>query len=306
MTEPSNGPTPDTIAVDDTDADVRAASLWSDAWRELRGRPLFWICSSIVVVLLLAAAFPGLFTSADPEAGDLTRSALRPSSDYWWGTTFQGYDMYARVVYGARASVTIGLLVTTGTAFIALVFGSISGFYGGIIDSFIARVTDVWFAIPTILGAIVLLTVLDGVAERSIWTVSLVLILFGWPTMLRLVRSSVLSLRDADFVDAARALGASNFRIITRHILPNALTPLIVFSTITIGVVIAAEATLSFLTVGLQLPAISWGLMINEAQRRVEADPHLLLFPGAALSITVFAFILLGDVLRDALDPKSR
>ena len=248
-------------ALEELEDGAPPSSLWSDAWRELRGRPLFWICATIVFVLLVAAVFPGWFTSSDPRAGDLNRSMLRPSSDYWWGTTFQGYDMYARVIYGARASVAIGLLVTGGTALIALVLGSIAGYYGGIVDTIIARITDIWFAVPLLLGAIVLLTVLDGLADRSIWTVSLALIIFGWPTMLRLVRSSVLALRDADFVDAARALGASNSRIITRHILPNALTPLIVFSTITIGVVIAAEATLSFLGVGLQLPAISWGLM---------------------------------------------
>jgi ABC-type dipeptide/oligopeptide/nickel transport system permease subunit len=136
--------------------------------------------------------------------------------------------------------------------------------------------------------------------------VSLVLIIFGWPTMLRLVRSSVLSVKENDYVDAARALGASNFRVISRHLLPNAITPVIVYSTITIGVVIAAEATLSFLGVGLRLPAISWGLMISTAQGRILTAPHLLLFPGLVLSVTVFAFILLGDVLRDALDPKLR
>jgi ABC-type dipeptide/oligopeptide/nickel transport system permease subunit len=124
--------------------------------------------------------------------------------------------------------------------------------------------------------------------------------------MLRLMRSSVLSIRGLDFVDAARALGASDFRIITRHILPNGITPVIVYATITVGVIIAVEATLSFLNVGLQLPAISWGLMISEAQRRILSAPHLLFFPGVFLSVTVFSFILMGDALRDALDPKLR
>ena len=281
----------------------RAASLWSDAWRQCRHRPLFWICSTIIVVLVLAALFPWLFTTADPRECSLTRSQLRPSREYWFGTDVQGCDYYARVVYGTRVSISVGVLVTVGAAIVALIGGSIAGYYGGGTDTVIARVTDVWFSIPGILGGIVLLTLF---AERNVFTVSVALIVFGWPTMLRLVRSSVLAVKETDYVDAARSLGASDFRIITRHILPNAITPLIVYSTITIGVVIAAEATFSFLGVGLRLPSISWGLMIATADDRIFLAPHLLLFPGAVLSITVFAFILLGDVLRDALDPKLR
>lgn len=281
----------------------RKASLWSDAWRQCRRRPLFWVCSFIVFVLVIAAAFPWLFTSADPKECSLTRSLLRPSGEHWFGTDLQGCDYYARVVYGTRVSITVGLLVTTGAAIVAIIGGSIAGYYGGMADTLIARLTDVWFSIPGILGAIVLLTLFS---ERNIINVSMVIIAFGWPTMLRLVRSSVLSVKETDFVDAARSLGASDFRIITRHILPNAITPVIVYATITIGVVIAAESTLSFLGVGLRLPSISWGLMIANADDRIFTAPHLLLFPGAVLSVTVFAFILLGDVLRDALDPKLR
>jgi len=136
--------------------------------------------------------------------------------------------------------------------------------------------------------------------------VSLVLIVLGWPTMLRLVRSAVMSVKEMDYVDSARALGVGNFRIIRRHILPNAIAPVIVYATITVGVIISAEAALSFLGVGLRLPAISWGLMISVAQDRILTTPHLLLFPGAFLSVTVFSFILMGDALRDALDPRLR
>jgi len=186
---------------------------------------------------------------------------------------------------------------------LALVLGSISGFYGGFVDTIIARITDIWFAIPTILGGIVILSLLG---KRGMLQVSLVLIVLGWPTMLRLARSSVLSVKETDYVDAARALGASNLRIIRRHVLPNSIAPVIVYATITVGVIIAAEAALSFLGVGLQLPAISWGLMISVAQNRILTAPHLLLFPGLFLSVTVFSFILMGDALRDALDPRLR
>ena len=168
----------------------------------------------------------------------------------------------------------------------------------------IARITDIWFAIPTILGGIVILRSLFS--ERGLLQVSLVLIVLGWPTMLRLVRSAVLSVKEQDYVDSARALGVRDLRIIRRHILPNSLAPVIVYATITVGVIISAEAALSFLGVGLQLPAISWGLMIAVAQNRILTAPHLLLFPGLFLSVTVFSFILMGDALRDALDPRLR
>jgi len=287
--------------------DGRNASLWSDAWRQCRRRPLFWVCAVIIGVLVFTAAFPDLLATHDPRDCSLTRSLLRPSKEHWFGTDLQGCDYYSRVVHGTRVSISIGLLVTTCAAIIAIFGGSIAAYYGGISDTLIARLTDVWFSIPTVLGGIVLLTVLDDIWEgRGILQVSFVLIIFGWPTMLRLVRSSVLAVKQNDYVDAARALGASNGRIIRRHLLPNAITPVLVYATITVGVIIAAEATLSFLGVGLRLPAISWGLMISTADDRILTSPHLLLFPGAALSITVFAFILLGDVLRDALDPKLR
>jgi len=280
-------------------------SLWSDAWRLLRRRPIFIISSLLVILMVLIALFPGLFNfpGYDPRDCPLQDARLRPSAEHWFGTDLLGCDYYARVLYGTRVSISIGILVTVTSTLVAIVFGSIAGYYGGIVDAIIARITDVWFAIPLILGGILILSL---VGQRGIMQVSAVLILLGWPTMLRLARSSVLAVKENDYVDAARALGASSFRIIRRHILPNALAPVIVYATITVGTIIAAEAALSFLGVGLQLPAISWGLMISVAQNRLRTDPHLLFFPGLFLSITVFAFILMGDALRDALDPKLR
>lgn len=283
--------------------DDRVASLWGDAWRALIRKPVFVISGLLIIVIVLMAAFPGLFTSKDPRACPLSEALQTPSAEHWFGTDVQGCDYYARTIYGARVSITIGLIVTTFALTIALIGGSISGYYGGLVDTLIARVTDMWFAIPTILGGIVILALFQ---QRGVAQVSLVLIVLGWPTMLRLVRSSVISVKETEYVDSARALGATDFRIITRHILPNSLAPVIVYATITVGVVIAAEAALSFLNVGLQLPAISWGLMISNAQNRILTAPHLLLFPGAVLSVTVFSFILMGDALRDALDPKLR
>lgn len=281
----------------------RRASLWADAVRELRHDAVFLVSAGVVTVFVLMAAFPTLFTDVDPRACTLSRSLQRPSADHWFGFDLLGCDYYARVVHGARVSILIGVLVTLAAAATALLLGSVAGYHGGIVDTLISRITDIVFGLPFILGAIVLLTVF---ATRGVFQVWLVLVALGWTTMTRLMRSSVMSVRDADYVRAARSVGASNLRIITTHVVPNAIAPLVVYATIYVGIVIAAEATLSFLGVGLQLPAISWGLMISDAQYRIAEAPHLLLFPGLFLSLTVLAFILMGDALRDALDPRLR
>ncbi len=289
--------------VDEELDDVREGSLTSDAWRQLRRRPLFWICMAIIFLLVVAAAVPSLFTSLDPLIGDQRNNLQPPSRDHWFGTDLQGRDQFTRVIYGARVSIIVGFAVTLSTAAIALLLGSLAGYYGGFVDTIISRLTDVWFAIPGVLGGIVLLQVFE---QRSILTLCLVLIVFGWPTMLRLVRSAVIAVKGADYVDAARALGASDRRIIGRHILPNALTPLLVYMAITFGVVIAAEAALTFIGVGLRKPAVSWGLIISDSRGRIQTHAYLLWMPGLVLSMAVFSFILLGDLLRDAFDPRQR
>jgi len=282
---------------------VREAGLWSDAWRQLRRNPLFLGPAAVIVLFTAMAVAPGLFTRADPRACDLSHSLLRPSAGHWFGYDLQGCDYYARVIHGARVSMAIGITTVAGTALVAVVLGTLAGFYGGFVDTVIARVTDVWFALPTFLGAVVLLSVLGS---KGLPQLTFVLVIFGWPTMTRLMRSAVLTVRDMEYVVAARALGAGDLRLMWRHVLPNALAPVIVYGAIRVGIVIAAEATLSFLGLGLQLPSISWGLMIAGAQSRLLTAPHLLLFPGLFLSLTVLAFVLLGDALRDAFDPRLR
>ncbi len=282
---------------------MREASLWSDAWHQLRRNPLFLVSALLIVVFITMAIVPGLFTGIDPNECSLTRSLGRPSADAWFGYDVQGCDYYARTIYGARASIAVGLLVTGAAVTIAIIFGSLAGYYRGWIDAVIARITDVIFGLPTLLFGIVLLAVIE---DRGILQVAFVLALIGWTTMLRLMRSTVLSVSQADYVQAARALGASNLRIIRRHVLPNAITPVLVYATIFVGIIIVAEAALTFLGVGLQLPTISWGLAISAADTRLLEAPHLLFFPGLFLSTTVFSFILMGDALRDALDPKLR
>jgi oligopeptide transport system permease protein len=286
-----------------TGGDLAAASLWGDAWRSLRRNPLFLVSAFLLFVILLMAVFPQLFTSTDPRACALSNSLVRPSSEAWFGYDVLGCDYYARTIYGARASIAVGFTVVLVASIIAIVLGSLAGYYRGWLDSVLSRLTDIVFALPAILAGIVILSVLDN---RGIPQVAFVLSIVGWPTMLRLMRSTVMSVAESDYVQAARALGASDLRIIAKHVLPNSLTPVIVYATIYVGIIISAEATLTFLGVGLQLPAISWGLAISNAQSRLLQAPHLLFFPGLFLSITVFSFILMGDALRDALDPKLR
>jgi oligopeptide transport system permease protein len=281
----------------------RRASLWADAWRELKHNPLFIISTLLIALFTVMAYWPSLFANGDPNDCQLADTMQPPSSDHWFGTDVLGCDYYTRTIYGAHVSITIGVVVTLFSVIIALVLGCLSGYYGGTIDTLIARGTDIVFGLPFVLGAIVILSV---VSERNLFWVAFVLIILGWPTMTRLMRSSVLGVRDMDYVKAAKALGATDMRLVSRHILPNAMAPMIVYATISIGIIITVEATLSFLGIGLQLPAISWGLMISDAQTRLLTAPWLLFFPGGFLSVTVLSFILMGDALRDALDPKLR
>ena len=279
-------------------------SLWSDAWFQLRRSALFWLSLVIVLVVVSWAAFPSLWTTISPETCVLTETKKAPDEGHVFGTTVLGCDMYTHVIYGARPSIVVGVIVTAATALIGGTLGIVSGYFGGWTDTVISRFTDVILGLPFILGALVFLALLQ---RQNIWSVSIVLIALGWTSMTRIVRGTVISLRNQDFVEAARAMGASNTWIILKHILPNALAPIIVLSTLYVGTYVAAESTLTFLGVGLKPPAISWGLLISDGQTlAVGGFPHLLLFPCLALIITVLSFILLGDVLRDALDPRGR
>ncbi len=283
---------------------VGQSSVWGNAWKYLRTNPLFLTGLAVMAVMLTMALFPALFArGVDPTDCDLSLSRQRPSAQHWFGMDLQGCDYYANVVYGARTSVAIGVLTVIGVLIIGVLIGALAGYFGGWADSVLARLTDVFFGIPLFLGALILLTVSP---QRSVWTVSLALIVFGWMTAMRLVRSSVVSIREADYVLAAQALGASSGRILLRHILPNALAPVLIYATIAVGTFISAESALTYLGIGLQAPEISWGLQINVAQSLIGSSPHLLFFPALFLSVTVLGFILLGDALRDALDPKRR
>lgn len=293
-----------------TDDVGEARSLGQDAWRSLRKNAMFWVSVTLIALFVLMAIWPSLFTQTDPTFGDISNVREKPNADAWFGTDTQGYDIFARTIYGARASIIVGILTSLATLFVGGVIGVVAGFYGGWLDALVSRITDIFFAIPLLLGGILFMASFPNGADTPYYVivgkVVLTLTIFGWPSIARLMRSSVLQVKPNEYVLAARALGASPWRIIKSHILPNALAPAIVVSTINLGAFIVAEATLSFLGIGLTPPAISWGVAISDALVAVRTYPHILLFPSLFLSLAVLAFILLGDAVRDAFDPKSR
>lgn len=285
-----------------------AQPLRARAWQALKSNPLFWISAVLITVFLLMAAFPWLFTNQDPRAATLAESGSSPSAEHWFGQDRQGYDLFARCIYGARASIMVGILTTTLTATVGTVFGLLAGYLGGWVDAVISRFAEIFFGIPLILGAIIIMSSLDfgNTFVGTVLQVVFVITILGWPSIFRLMRSAVLQVKPNDYVQAARALGASPLRIIGRHIMPNALSPVIVVSTINLGVFIAAEASLSFLGIGLQPPTVSWGVMISSGGiGTLRSAPHVILFPAMFLSLAVLAFIMLGDAIRDAFDPKA-
>jgi oligopeptide transport system permease protein len=285
-------------------------SLSRDAWRDLRGNPIFVISAVVIFILVLMAAFPGWFTAKSPTFCDLNLSRGGPSSEAWFGYDVQGCDVYARTIYGARASILVGVFTTLSVVVIGGLVGMIAGFYGGWVDSTLSRITEIFFGIPLLLGGIVVLLSFPSGADTSEWQtiakVVLTLGVLGWTSLARIMRSTVIQVKHADYVMAARGLGGSAPRILRQHVLPNAVAPVIVYATIVLGVFIVIEATLSYLGIGLQPPVISWGVAINQATEFARQSPHMLLFPGIFLSVTVLAFIMLGDAVRDALDPKLR
>lgn len=273
--------------------------------RKLMKRPRLVISASLVMLMILMAAVPQIFTGFGPgptEGCDILNSNLPPSPSNWFGYDPQGCDYYTNVIFGARASIVVGLLVSIASFVISAILGAISGFYGGWVDAIISRVCDIAFGLPFILAAIVILQLFES---RTILTVAFALALFSWPGGVRFMRSSVLSIRDREFVQATKVLGGSNGRLIFSHIVPNSLTPLLVLQTLGIGGAIGAEAGLTFIGIGLTPPSVSWGLQLSVAREYVSTVPHLLVFPAIFLSVTVLAFVLFGEALRDELDPKG-
>ncbi|WP_435059189.1 ABC transporter permease [Streptomyces sp. bgisy060] len=287
----------------------KARSLWGDAWRDLRRNPYFIVSSVLIFFLLLIAAFPGWFTSASPTAGDLVHHYVgkpelsKIGSEGWLGYDIQGRSVYSRLIHGTRASIMVGVAVTAIVTVIGSIMGMIAGYFGGAVDAVLSRITDIFFGIPFLLGAMV---VLQSFTERTIWVVVFALAFLGWTQITRVMRGAVITVKQADYVHAAKALGAGTTRILFKHILPNAMAPVIVVATIALGGYISAEATLSYLGLGLAAPTVSWGVDISAGVQAIRTSQHILLYPSIMVSITVLAFIMLGEAVRNALDPKLR
>ena len=279
-------------------------TLWGDVWRKLKRDNLFRVSAVMIVIFFGMAFVPQLFftDSLDPQYCELADTSQPPSRDHWFGTDILGCDYYTRVVYGTRTSFQVGILVSAGMVALALTLGGAAGFFGGATDMVISRIADIFFCVPTLLGAILLLTLFGG---GGVLAISLVLVFFGWPDMTRLVRSTVISGKHRGYVRAAKTMGSPGGRTLRRHVLPNGIAPVLVYAAYVVGGAVASEAALTFLGVGLRLPAISWGLQIAVAQTRLSTDAYLLFFPSLFLCLFIGAFVLLGESVRDALDVKQ-
>ena len=295
---------------------TKQRSLWSDAFHDLRKKPVVVISSAVIFLLLLISVFPGLFNfkGQDVKACDLafTRGAM--SGDHWFGFDEFGCDYYAQAIYGAGPSIELALIVVSVTLVIGGFIGVLAGFYGGWVDAIFSRIVDIFNSIPFLLGAVLLLTLfrdvkIPGVGTRlqAIIPAAITLIIFGWTGTMRLIRASVIEARGLDYVQAARSLGASDMRIMFRHILPNAMAPVMSLVPLSIASMISVEAVLSFIGLGVRAPEITWGMMISSgAPYFTQGVPRLLIVPATFLVITVLSFVLVGDAIRDALDPKLR
>jgi oligopeptide transport system permease protein len=260
-------------------------------------------CGAFLLVLALlcfgAPWIPGL---SDPNQPDFDLGASAPSASHWFGTDTLGRDLLARTLYGGRISLLVGFVATLVSLLIGVSYGAISGYLGGKADEVLMRVVDILYSLPYVFLVILLLVFFS----KSLLMLFVALGLVQWLTMSRIVRGQVLSLKQQTFVEAARALGAGDGRIVFVHLVPNTLGPVIVFATLTVPAVMLQEAFLSFLGLGVQPPDASWGVLIEEGRRMMALFPWMVFFPGLALAATLFAFNFLGDGLRDALDPQSR
>ncbi|MGB1328174.1 MAG: ABC transporter permease [Porticoccaceae bacterium] len=277
------------------------SSLWLDAWIKLRKNRLALFGFAVLLILCVVSLLTPWVAPYSYEEQDLMLGATPPSAAHWLGTDIFGRDMLTRIMYGGRVSLMVGFIATAVALVIGILWGSIAGFVGGRVDAVMMRIVDIMYALPFMIF-IVLLMVVFG---RNILLLFVAIGAVEWLTMARIVRGQVMALRKQEFVEAAYSMGLSRWAIIRRHIIPNTLGPVIVYTTLTIPSVMLLEAFLSFLGLGIQPPQSSWGLLINYGVETMEEYPWLLIFPGITLSLTLFALNFLGDGLRDALDPRA-
>ena len=278
------------------------ASLWTDAWRRLAQNRMAVIATVIfVLIILLCLIGPLLFGQHSGETNNLENAFQKPSGSHWFGTDDLGRDVFVRTLEGGRISLAVGFLATAVSLVIGVVYGSFAGYVGGRTDAFLMRIVDILYSLPFTIF-VILLMVMFG---RNFILLFVAIGFVEWLTMARIVRAQIMALKDTEFVEAARALGYGNLRIIFGHLLPNILGPVIIYASLTVPAVMLLEAVLSFLGLGVQPPMSSWGLLIKDGAEKIDVYPWLLIFPALFFSATLFSLNFIGDGLRDALDPKS-
>lgn len=285
----------------DLDDLEQGTSLWKDAWHRLSKNKLAILGAVIISILVILAILTPWIAPYGYETQDLSLGAVGPSADHWLGTDTLGRDLLTRILYGGQISLMVGFTATSVSLVIGVLYGTISGYMGGRIDNIMMRTVDVLYSLPLVLIVIILMASLG----RSLILLFVCIGATEWMVMARIVRGQVLGLRKLEFIDAAITIGLSKRRIILKHLVPNVLGPIIVYTTLTIPQVMLFEAFLSFLGLGVQPPMSSWGVLISTGVETMEEHPYLLIFPGLALALTLFSLNFLGDGLRDALDPKA-
>lgn len=277
-------------------------SQWADVWMRLKRNKAAMIGMFIIFLLFFFAAFADFIAPYGFDEQDLSRALTKPNSQFWFGTDNFGRDIMSRLIYGSRISLQVGFIAVSISMISGGALGAIAGYFGGRLDNFIMRAMDILLAIPSILLAISIVSALGPGLKNVMIAVGISSI----PSYARIVRASVITLKDQEFVEAARAVGTNNFRIITKHIIPNSLAPIIVQGTLGVAGAILSAAGLSFIGLGIQPPSPEWGAMLSSGRQYIRDYPHISAFPGLAIMITIFALNLLGDGLRDALDPRLK
>ncbi len=297
----SSESTTEAAAIIDLNSIETGTSLWEDAWNRLQQNKLAMFGLYVVSFMILLALLTPWIAPYSYFEQDLDLGATSPSAEHWLGTDTFGRDLLTRIMYGSRISLMVGFLATSVALTIGVLWGTISGFFGGRIDAFMMRTVDILYALPFTIFIILLMVVFG----RNILLLFMAIGAVEWLTMARIVRGQVLSIRQQEYIDAAITMGLPKSQIMLRHVIPNTLGTIIIYATLTIPNVILLESFLSFLGLGVQPPQSSWGLLISYGVETMEEYPWLLIFPAIVLSITLFSLNFLGDGLRDALDPKA-
>ncbi|MEW9122834.1 MAG: ABC transporter permease [Thermotaleaceae bacterium] len=277
-------------------------TYWQDAWRRLKQNPMAMWGLIVIIIIFLMAIFGPMMSSLSYSDQNLANGNQGPSAEHWFGTDAHGRDLYVRVLFGARISLTVAVVATMANFTIGILYGGIAGYVGGRVDNVMMRIVDIIFTIPPTLYAIVLMVVVGPGLKSIIITLGTIY----WVNMARIVRGQILALKEQEFVLAAKTLGASTWRILMRHLIPNAMGPIIVTATMLIPQAIFTESFLSFVGLGVSAPMSSWGTLASDSLGGLRSYPYQLFFPSAAICLTMLAFNFLGDGLRDALDPRLR